>query len=38
MDSETDMQRSIPILILCIHCCPLAEEEGCHLFVALFSR
>ena len=38
MDSETEMQRSLPIIILCFHSCPLVEEEGCHLFVTIESR
>jgi hypothetical protein len=32
------MQRSLPILLLCIDICPLVEEKGCHLLLILLSR
>ncbi len=35
---ETKMQWSPLIIILCIGCCFLFEEEGRHLFVTIVSR
>jgi hypothetical protein len=26
------------MIVLCIHCCPLVEEEGCHLSVTTANR